>query len=127
MDTANHSPAQRPADRRFPAKLEYSDHFNWWWAAPFIGLHLAVLGIFWTGVTTEALIICAVYYALRVFGLTAGYHRYFAHKSYRAGRGFQFVLAFLGGASLQRGALWWAAKHREHHECQVNEKYEIGQ
>lgn len=101
--------------RSYPAKPEYSDQFNWVWAAPFIGLHLAVVGVFFTGFTTEAVIICASLYALRVFALTAGYHRYFAHRSYKTGRVFQFLLAFFGGAALQRGALWWAAKHREHH------------
>ncbi len=101
--------------RRYPAKLDYSDRFNWWWAAPFIGIHIAVLGIFWTGFTTESVILCITLYALRVFALTGGYHRYFAHRSYKTGRVFQFILAFIGGASLQRGALWWAAKHREHH------------
>ncbi len=101
--------------RKFPAKLAYSDRFNWQWAAPFIGIHVAALGAFWTGFTSTAVIICVSLYALRVFAITAGFHRYFAHRSFKTGRVFQFVLAFLGGASLQRGALWWAAKHREHH------------
>lgn len=102
-------------DRQFPSKLEFSDRFNWWWAAPFIGMHVAALGVFWTGFTLEAVILCISLYAVRVFALTAGYHRYFAHRSYKTGRVFQFLLAFFGGAALQRGALWWAAKHREHH------------
>jgi len=48
-------------------------------------------------------------------GLSAGYHRYFAHRSYRTSRAFQLVLAFVGGTCTQRGALWWAATHRAHH------------
>ena len=31
-------------------------------------------------------------YGVRMFALSGGYHRYFAHRSYRTGRGFQFVL-----------------------------------
>ena len=50
-----------------------------------------------------------------MFGITGGYHRYFAHRSYKTSRVFQFVLAWLGCSALQKGPLWWAAHHREHH------------
>jgi len=56
----------------------------------------------------------AATYAVRVFGITGGYHRYFAHKSYRTGRVFQFVLALLGCAATQKGPLWWAGTDRGH-------------
>lgn len=52
---------------------------------------------------------------LRTFGWEAGYHRYFAHRSFRTSRTFQLVLACLGAMSGQRGPLWWASVHREHH------------
>jgi stearoyl-CoA desaturase (delta-9 desaturase) len=54
-------------------------------------------------------------YVVRMFGITAGYHRYFAHRSYKTSRWFQFVLAWLGCSALQKGPLWWAAHHRHHH------------
>ena len=54
-------------------------------------------------------------YAVRMLALSGAFHRYFAHRSYRTGRGFQLVLAFLGGTCAQRGALWWAGNHRHHH------------
>ncbi|MBV8803052.1 MAG: acyl-CoA desaturase, partial [Gammaproteobacteria bacterium] len=44
-----------------------------------------------------------------------GYHRYFAHKSFKTSRIFQFILAILGAAGGFRGPLWWASYHREHH------------
>lgn len=50
-----------------------------------------------------------------MFGVTAGYHRYFSHRSYRLGRPGQFLMAFLAQTSGQKGVLWWAAQHREHH------------
>jgi cyclopropane-fatty-acyl-phospholipid synthase len=43
------------------------------------------------------------------------YYRPLAHRSYSAGRVFQFVIAWLGTSSLQRGPLWWAGHHRHHH------------
>ena len=54
-------------------------------------------------------------YVARMALLSGGYHRYFAHRSYKTSRAFQFVLAFLGGTCAQKGALWWAANHRHHH------------
>lgn len=56
-----------------------------------------------------------VLYCLRIFGLSAGYHRYFSHLSLKTGRGFQFLLAFLGATAYQKGPLWWVAHHRHHH------------
>ena len=56
-----------------------------------------------------------VLYWLRMFGITAGYHRYFSHRSYATSRVFQFILACLAQSSAQKSVLWWAAKHRHHH------------
>jgi stearoyl-CoA desaturase (delta-9 desaturase) len=50
-----------------------------------------------------------------MFFITAGYHRYFSHRSYRTSRAFQFVLAVGGTTCAQKGPLWWAGHHRVHH------------
>jgi stearoyl-CoA desaturase (delta-9 desaturase) len=55
-------------------------------------------------------------YFLRMFGITAGYHRYFSHRSFKTSRVGQFVLALLGTLAAQKGVLWWAAHHRHHHK-----------
>jgi stearoyl-CoA desaturase (delta-9 desaturase) len=57
-----------------------------------------------------------------MFGITAGFHRYFSHRSFKTSRGFQFILAFLGQSSAQRGVLWWASKHRQHHKYSDTEQ-----
>src|SRR5439155_6769508 len=41
--------------------------------------------------------------------------RYFAHRSYRTSRFFQFVLAAGASAAFRGGPLFWAAMHRHHH------------
>ena len=82
---------------------------------PFVLAHLACLAAIWTGVHTTDLIIAAGLYALRMFGVTAGYHRYFAHRSFKTSRAFAFFLGFLAQSSAQRGILWWAGNHRQHH------------
>lgn len=91
------------------------DRIDWLRAAPFIALHLACFGVLWVGVSPIALIVAAALYAIRMFALTGFYHRYFAHRTFRASRPVQFVFALLGAASVQRGPLWWAAHHRNHH------------
>jgi len=82
---------------------------------PFILIHLSCVAAFWTGITWQAVAICIALYWLRMFGIGAGYHRYFSHRSYSTGRFFQFILAFLAQSSAQKSVLWWAAKHRHHH------------
>lgn len=82
---------------------------------PFLALHLACLGVFFVQATWQAFVLGAVLYLVRMFGITAGYHRYFSHRSYKTSRWFQFVLAWLGCSALQNGPLWWTAHHREHH------------
>ena len=83
---------------------------------PFFLLQLLPLLAFVTGVTTTALVLLAVTFFGRMFFITAGYHRYFAHRSYKLGRVAQFVMAFGGGTACQKGVLWWAGHHRWHHK-----------
>ena len=89
---------------------------------PFITVHLVCLAIFWVDVQPIDWIICGALYVIRMFGITAGFHRYFSHRSFKTSRGFQFFLAFLGQSSAQRGVLWWAAKHRYHHKYSDTEQ-----
>src|SRR6188472_4144556 len=79
-------------------------------------IHLAPLLAFWTGTRWSDWAVCIVLYWVGMFFLTAGYHRYFAHRSYKTSRAMQFLLAFGGGAAAQKGVLWWAANHRDHHD-----------
>jgi len=88
----------------------------WLKATPFILSHLAVLGAIWSGVTWQAIVLCVVLFFVRVWGITAGYHRYFSHRTYKTSRVMQFFLAFLAETSSQKGVLWWAAHHRVHHK-----------
>jgi stearoyl-CoA desaturase (delta-9 desaturase) len=89
---------------------------------PFIIVHLACFAIFWVDVQPIDWIICGALYVIRMFGITAGFHRYFSHRSFKTSRGFQFILAFLGQSSAQRGVLWWASKHRQHHKYSDTEQ-----
>jgi stearoyl-CoA desaturase (delta-9 desaturase) len=89
---------------------------QWRRASIFVLSHIAVLGAFWSGVTWQAAVLCAVLFFARLWGVTAGYHRYFSHRTYKTSRAFQLFLALLAQSSSQKGVLWWAAHHRVHHK-----------
>jgi stearoyl-CoA desaturase (delta-9 desaturase) len=78
-------------------------------------MHLGCLAVFWVGWSWGVAAIALGVYLLRAFGLTAFYHRYFAHRSFKTSRVFQFIGGLLGCTALQKGPLWWAAHHRDHH------------
>lgn len=84
-------------------------------AIPFALLHLMCLGVIWTGWSWTALGIAAGLYVLRMFAITGFYHRYFSHRTFRTSRPVQFAFACLANAACQRGPLWWASHHRQHH------------
>jgi len=83
---------------------------------PFILMHVVCFAVIFTGISLPAVLLCIGLYLVRMWGLTAGYHRYFSHRSYKTSRFFQFLLALLGATAAQKGPLWWAAHHRRHHK-----------
>jgi stearoyl-CoA desaturase (Delta-9 desaturase) len=91
------------------------ERINWVTSIPFLAFHAVPLLAIFTGVTTRAIVLAVALYAVRMFAVTAGYHRYFAHRSYRVSRPVRLALAVLGTTAAQKGPLWWAAHHRAHH------------
>ena len=94
-----------------------------WWAANelvptvvYWGIHASCLLAFFVPFSWGLVALFAASFWLRMFGITGGYHRYFAHKSYKTSRAFQFALALLGASATQKGPLWWAGHHRGHHK-----------
>jgi stearoyl-CoA desaturase (delta-9 desaturase) len=88
----------------------------------FFALHAGTLSVFVVGWSWVAVLAAALTYAVRMFGITGGYHRYFSHASYRTSRAFQFALGWLGASAAQKGPLWWAGHHRNHHLYSDTEK-----
>ena len=81
----------------------------------FILFHLGCLGVFYVGFSWTALFVAFFLYFIRMFFITAFYHRYFSHRSYTVSRPMQLLMAIAGSTAGQRGPLWWASHHREHH------------
>jgi stearoyl-CoA desaturase (Delta-9 desaturase) len=99
------------------ANVANVDKLRWRENLPFWLVHAVALGTaIWVGFSAEALAWLLGSYAVRMFGITGGYHRYFSHRTYKTSRAFQFVLALIGISSVQKGPLWWAAHHRWHHK-----------
>jgi stearoyl-CoA desaturase (delta-9 desaturase) len=86
-------------------------------AIPFWGAHVgAVAGVIALGFSWSGVAIALGFYVVRMFFVTAGYHRYFSHRAFKTSRGFQLALAIGAQTAVQRGVLWWAATHRHHHK-----------
>ena len=92
------------------------DAIHWTRSLPFFAVHaLALATPFVAPVEGRWIALALGLYVVRMFGVTAGYHRYFSHRAFRTSRGFQLLLAVLGASAVQKGPLWWAAHHRDHH------------
>jgi len=95
--------------------------FNRWPSIIFlVGVSLiAVLGcpayFFFYGIATQTIALSVVMMIGTTLAITAGYHRLYAHSTYKAKRFYQFILLALGAATFQQSALKWASLHRSHH------------
>ena len=84
---------------------------------PYWGVHIAaIVGVAMLGWSWTGLALAIALYVPRMFFVTGAYHRYFSHRSYKTSRWFQLVLALGAEVTAQKGVLWWAAHHRNHHK-----------
>ncbi len=97
------------------AAIERDERLDLLSSYAFTFMHLGAIAALFTGISWAAVVACVAMFWVRMFGITAGYHRYFSHRSFRTSRAFQFVLAWLGASAGQNGPLWWASHHRLHH------------
>lgn len=90
---------------------------DWVKSIPFIAVHLAaVTGVCLLGWSWRGFALAVGLYYARMFFVTAGYHRYFSHRTYRMSRPMQLLFALGAMSSSQKGVLWWASHHRTHHK-----------
>ena len=92
------------------------EHFNPVGFLLFVAAHFAAIGgVMLVGWSPQLVALAVLSYLVRMWAVTAGYHRYFSHRTFKTSRVFQFILAFIGACAAQKGVLWWAAHHRHHH------------
>ena len=80
---------------------------------------LCVLAAGWVlwghGLSWRDVVISTVMYAVTGHGITVGFHRYFTHGSFKAGRGVRVALAVAGSMAVEGPVTRWVADHRRHH------------
>lgn len=74
------------------------------------------------GIRSETALLFFFMSASTVTAITAGYHRLFAHTTYRANPVYRFFMLALGAATFQQSALKWASLHRTHHQFTDTER-----
>jgi len=70
-----------------------------------------------------------IFLVLNGIGIGSGYHRLWSHRTYDAHPALKWLLAIMGGMSLQNSIIVWSARHRVHHrDVDNNDKdpYSIG-
>jgi stearoyl-CoA desaturase (Delta-9 desaturase) len=82
---------------------------------PAIGVIAAVVSLFGRWPTVLDIVLAVVFYAIAGHGVTAGYHRLFAHRSFCARRGVKIALCVAGSLAFEGAVIGWVANHRRHH------------
>ncbi|KAL0958430.1 hypothetical protein HGRIS_000572 [Hohenbuehelia grisea] len=80
-------------------------------STPIIGL----VGAYYTRLRWQTALFSVVYYFFTGLGITAGYHRLWAHRAYNASRPLQYILALAGAGACEGSIKWWSRGHRAHH------------
>jgi stearoyl-CoA desaturase (delta-9 desaturase) len=83
--------------------------------APLILVHLSLVALAVVPVTVAGVVLLVVMTRVTGLGVTVGFHRLLSHHAFKTPRWFQFALAAAGCTALQKGPLWWAVHHRQHH------------
>ena len=84
-------------------------------AVPFLALVFGVISLWGRGIHLRDVVLAAVFYLLVGHGISIGFHRLLAHRSFTARRPFKVVLVALGSMAYEGGPIGWVANHRRHH------------
>jgi stearoyl-CoA desaturase (Delta-9 desaturase) len=84
---------------------------------PFALLGLAAWQAWSEALRWSDVVVFALIYLLTGFGVTIGFHRLLAHRSFSTSAVLRGVFAALGSAAVEGPAISWVADHRKHHAC----------
>jgi stearoyl-CoA desaturase (delta-9 desaturase) len=82
---------------------------------PVVGIIAAVISLFGRWPTILDIVLAVAFYAIAGHGVTAGYHRLFAHRSFRAKRAVKIAFCLAGSLAFEGAVIGWVANHRRHH------------
>ena len=98
-------------------------HVNWLNTYFIIFVPLTgMIASFWVPLQLKTAIFSVIYYFFAGLGITAGYHRLWAHTSYKATLPLRIFLAAGGSAAVEGSARWWSSGHRSHHRYTDTDK-----
>ncbi|KAL1925314.1 uncharacterized protein VTP21DRAFT_197 [Calcarisporiella thermophila] len=98
-------------------------YVNWLNVAFILGTPLVSLyGICTTEIQIKTLIWAVIYYYYTGLCITAGYHRLWSHRAYRAHPLLQLFFCLGGSGAVQGSIRWWCLKHRAHHRYTDTDK-----
>ncbi|KAJ2494614.1 stearoyl-CoA 9-desaturase, partial [Coemansia sp. RSA 2049] len=104
--------------KQVPKEKSKSIHSRWYW--PFasgilLSEAIAIYAIFFIKLQRATGIFMLLYGILSGLCITAGYHRLWAHRAYKASLPLELFLAVFGASSIQGSIIWWVQNHRLHH------------
>src|SRR5712691_5670664 len=82
---------------------------------PLLGMVAAIILLWRHAVRPSDLIVFGVMYAIAGIGVSTGYHRLLAHRSFKTYRPLRILLTAAGAMAGQGPPLIWTAHHRHHH------------
>ena len=92
-------------------------------AIPLFGIVGTSIYAYYYGIVWQEPILMILGWLLSGMGITLGYHRLFAHKSFKAHPAIQFIAMLCGSAALQNNVIKWCSDHRLHHR-KLDTKYD---
>ncbi|KAI2636976.1 acyl-CoA desaturase 1 [Hypomontagnella submonticulosa] len=115
---------KKPHITEFPITWDnWYKHVNWLNTTFIIFVPLmGLIAAYWTPLHPKTAIFAVIYYFNSGLGITAGYHRLWAHSSYKASLPIKIYLAAMGAAAVEGSIRWWSRDHRAHHRYTDTEK-----
>ena len=94
--------------------------YNWWMVIaltliPILGVLGTLIYVINYGIVIQEPVLLILGWWFSGMGITFGYHRLFAHRSFKAHPIIQFFVILFGSAALQNSVLKWSSDHRKHH------------
>ena len=82
---------------------------------PFLGIGGSIIYAVKFGIVWQEIVLLLFGWWLSGMGITIGYHRLFAHRSFKAHPIVQIIAIIFGSAALQNSVIKWCSDHRLHH------------
>lgn len=90
-------------------------------AVPFLGTLVALWLLVQGRVTWVDIAMLVTFYTLTALGVSAGFHRMLAHRSFATFKPIRLGLTVLGSMGAEGPPIIWTAHHRKHHQCSDKE------